>query len=186
MTDFFFSGKDLAIWICDDELTNIEEECSVPSDSEKPPGYYVVRPSGLFPAPLPQDSEICAKASKLFWFLGVFLAKTLQDNRLVDLPLSNPLLKLICQGEISRQVKLKQSDELMASSMVSVMSEESDLDSSGGSSTPLIDDSWFAGKNDFFFLSLNFVKKLMKIVVHTFSLKSFNIGLSSSSRYFNY
>ena len=142
---FFFSGKDLAIWICDDELTNIEEECSVPSDSEKPPGYYVVRPSGLFPAPLPQDSEICAKASKLFWFLGVFLAKTLQDNRLVDLPLSNPLLKLICQGEISRQVKLKQSDELMASSMVSVMSEESDLDSSGGSSTPLIDDSWFAG-----------------------------------------
>jgi len=136
--------KDLAIWICDDELTNIEEECSVPSDSEKPPGYYVVRPSGLFPAPLPQDSEICAKASKLFWFLGVFLAKTLQDNRLVDLPLSNPLLKLICQGEISRQVKLKQSDELMASSMVSVMSEESDLDSSGGSSTPLIDDSWFA------------------------------------------
>merc|ERR1712062_440878 len=81
---------------------------------------------------------------KLFWFLGVFLAKTLQDNRLVDLPLSNPLLKLICQGEISRQVKLKQSDELMSSSMVSVMSEESDLDSSGGSSTPLIDDSWFA------------------------------------------
>ena len=111
----------------------------------------MVRPSGLFPAPLPQDSEICAKASKLFWFLGVFLAKTLQDNRLVDLPLSNPLLKLICQGEISRQVKLKQSDELMASSMVSVMSEESDLDSSGGSSTPLIDDSWFAGKNDLIF-----------------------------------
>ena len=153
LTDIFFSGKDLAIWICDDELTNIEEECSVPSDSEKPPGYYVVRPSGLFPAPLPQDSEICAKASKLFWFLGVFLAKTLQDNRLVDLPLSNPLLKLICQGEISRQVKLKQSDELMASSMVSVMSEESDLDSSGGSSTPLIDDSWFAGKNDLIFFS---------------------------------
>ena len=49
-------------------------------------------------------------------------------------------------GEISRQVKLsKQSDDLMASSMVSVMSEESDLDSSGGSSTPQLDDSWFAG-----------------------------------------
>merc|ERR1719219_1069325 len=32
----------------------------------------------------------------------------------------------------------------MASSMVSVMSEESDLDSSGGSSTPQLDDSWFA------------------------------------------
>ena len=136
----------MAIWICDDDLTTIEDECAVPSDTKKQPGYYVVRPSGLFPAPLPQDSEICAKSAKLFWFLGVFLAKTLQDNRLVDLPLSNPLLKLICQGEISRQVKLsKQSDDLMASSMVSVMSEESDLDSSGGSSTPQLDDSWFAG-----------------------------------------
>merc|ERR1719192_2282781 len=100
--------KDLAIWLCDDDLLSHEEECGVISDAKKPPGYYVSRPSGLFPAPLPQDSEICNKASKIFWFLGVFLAKTLQDNRLVDLPLSNPLLKLICQGEISRQVKLKQ------------------------------------------------------------------------------
>ena len=143
-TDFFyFSGKDLAIWICsDDELVNLDIECSVISDSKKPPGYYIVRPSGLFPAPLPQDSDICAKASKYFWFLGVFLAKTLQDNRLVDLPLSNPLLKLICQGEISRQVK-KQSDELMVSSMISVLSEEStDLDSSGGST--FTEDSWYS------------------------------------------
>ena len=107
-----------------------------------------MRPSGLFPAPLPQDSEVCSKAARLFWFLGVFLAKTLQDNRLVDLPLSNPLLKLICQGEISRQVK-KQSDELMVSSMVSVLSEESsDLDSSGGSSLPM-EDSWY----DYHFLA---------------------------------
>merc|ERR1712223_1889905 len=134
--------KDLAIWLCDDDLLSHEEECGVISDAKKPPGYYVTRASGLFPAPLPQDSEICAKASKIFWFLGVFLAKTLQDNRLVDLPLSNPLLKLICQGEISRQVK-KQSDELMVSSMISVLSEEStDLDSSGGST--FTEDSWYS------------------------------------------
>ena len=37
--------------------------------------------------------------------MGVFLAKTLQDNRLVDLPLSKPFLKLMCQGEISTVVK---------------------------------------------------------------------------------
>jgi len=137
--------KDLAIWLCDDDLISLEEECSVISDAKKPPGYYVSRPSGLFPAPLPQDSDICNKAVKIFRFLGIFLAKTLQDNRLVDLPLSNPLLKLICQGEISRQVK-KQSDELMATSMLSVLSEEStDLDSSGGSSLPLdSSESWFA------------------------------------------
>ena len=133
----------MAIWICEDELLSLDQECSVISDSKKPPGYYVTRPSGLFPAPLPQDSEICAKAAKYFWFLGVFLAKTLQDNRLVDLPLSHPLLKLICQGDISRQVK-KQSEDLMASSMISVLSEESsDLDSSSGSKLPL-EESWFA------------------------------------------
>ena len=43
----------------------------------------------------------------MFWFLGVFLAKTLQDNRLVDLPLSYPLLKLMCGGEVSSIVKEK-------------------------------------------------------------------------------
>ena len=47
------------------------------------------------------------RATKLFWFLGVFLAKTLQDNRLVDLPLSYPFLKLLCQGEVSALVKEK-------------------------------------------------------------------------------
>ena len=47
------------------------------------------------------------RATKLFWFLGVFLAKTLQDNRLVDMPLSYPFLKLLCQGEVSALVKEK-------------------------------------------------------------------------------
>jgi E3 ubiquitin-protein ligase HECTD1 len=132
--------KDLAMWICDDHLTNHEELDM--GEGKKPPGYYVVRPCGLFPAPLPQDSEICLRVTKLFWFLGVFLAKTLQDNRLVDLPLSYPFLKLLCQGEVStivreksRIVQLQQQqneDELMTSSMYSVLSEESDLDTSGG------------------------------------------------------
>ena len=41
------------------------------------------------------------KVSNLFWTLGVFLAKTLQDSRLVDLPLSTPFLKLLCQVDLS-------------------------------------------------------------------------------------
>ena len=32
---------------------------------------------------------------------GVFLAKALQDGRLVDLPLSTPFLKLLCQGDVA-------------------------------------------------------------------------------------
>ena len=72
---------------------------------KRPVGYYVRRECGLFPAPIAQNSALCASVSKLFWFLGVFLAKTLQDNRLVDLPLSKPFLKMLCQGEISTVVK---------------------------------------------------------------------------------
>ena len=68
-------------------------------------GYYVVRPGGLFPAPLPQDSALCQKVTQLFWVLGVFLAKTLQDARLVDLPLSPAFLKLLCGGEVSGMVR---------------------------------------------------------------------------------
>ena len=99
------------MWICDDNEIDIESEKQQEveeaqpggaSISVKPPGYYVNRESGLFPAPLAQDGALCSKVSDLFWFLGAFLAKTLQDNRLVDLPLSRSFLKILCQGEISR------------------------------------------------------------------------------------
>lgn len=66
----------------------------------KPPGFYVQRSCGLFPAPFPQDSEELERITKLFHFLGIFLAKCIQDNRLVDLPLSQPFFKLLCMGDI--------------------------------------------------------------------------------------
>ena len=102
--------KDLCMWVCDDDVTGSDEhevsDVLAGNDSaRKPAGYYVRRESGLFPAPLPQETELCERVSRLFYFLGIFLAKTLQDNRLVDLPLSTPLLKLMCQGEISSAVK---------------------------------------------------------------------------------
>ena len=67
--------RDLALWICDDDdaTTNANNGGKVDAagaNVTKPPGYYVVRPSGLFPAPLPQDSAICDHAEQLFWFLG--------------------------------------------------------------------------------------------------------------------
>lgn len=58
------------------------------------------RSCGLFPAPFPQDSEELDRITKLFHFLGVFLAKCIQDNRLVDLPVSQPFFKLLCMGDI--------------------------------------------------------------------------------------
>lgn len=94
--------SDLAMWMHDDDEYNNEIESREIDlgDGAKPNGYYVRRETGLFPAPLLQDSVICEKVLKHFWFLGVFLAKVLQDGRLVDLPLSKSFLKLISQSKI--------------------------------------------------------------------------------------
>ena len=62
----------------------------------RPRGYYVQRAGGLFPAPLPQDAPDTERVAKLFYILGIFLAKSLQDSRLVDIPLSLSFLKLMC------------------------------------------------------------------------------------------
>ena len=129
--------RDLGMWICDDDTVSLEAIDL--GEGLKPPGYYVRRPTGLFPAPIPQNSEACDKAVKYFWFLGVFLAKVLQDNRLVDLPLSKSFLKLMCHGEIQNTVNerigfvgLKRAldDDIMTSSLISEESEkENEFDS---------------------------------------------------------
>ena len=116
------------------------------------PGYYVVRSGGLFPAPLPQDSPLCQKVTQLFWVLGVFLAKTLQDARLVDLPLSPAFLKLLCGGEVSGMVRdssdivTRYSPELledvMTSSLLSTVSESDECSGEVG------DRPWWLGQLD--------------------------------------
>lgn len=120
---------DLGMWLYEDDRHMNNEEIDL-GEGGKPPGYYVRRPSGLFPAPLPQESEICEKVSKYFWFLGVFIAKVLQDGRLVDLPLSNSFLQLLCHNKVLSKINriqtLKTSDDLMASSLISEDSEWAD------------------------------------------------------------
>jgi len=148
--------SDLAMWIVDD--TDVDNVVRDIGSGEKPAGYYVSRPGGLFPSPMPQDSPACSAVSGLFWTLGVFLAKTLQDNRLMDLPLSTPFLKLLCQGEVSHSVKAERpvvssspdmledimtsstnnimtssTNNIMTNSMLSVVSEESEASSEIGS-----------------------------------------------------
>lgn len=86
----------------------------------KPLGYYVQRSSGLFPAPLPQDSPLMDRIVKIFRFLGIFLAKVLQDNRLVDLPLSMPFLKLMCHGEVKQNIRPRLSLPSSRMSMSSI------------------------------------------------------------------
>lgn len=52
---------------------------------------------------------------RLFSFLGVFLAKCLQDNRLIDIPLSAPFFKMLCasKGKYSRMSRtLSQTSDM--------------------------------------------------------------------------
>lgn len=141
--------SDLGMWLCDDEPKLIEDEIDL-GEGSKPIGYYVRRSTGLFPAPLPQESEICDFVSNYFWFLGVFLAKVLQDGRLVDLPLSNSFLQLLCHNKsITRDTiggissKSALNDDVMISSL---MSEDSDRDLVDSYQSKLANDGcWYDG-----------------------------------------
>ncbi|XP_058814286.1 E3 ubiquitin-protein ligase Ufd4 isoform X3 [Topomyia yanbarensis] len=141
--------SDLGMWLCDDEPKLIEDEIDL-GEGSKPIGYYVRRSTGLFPAPLPQESEICDFVSNYFWFLGVFLAKVLQDGRLVDLPLSNSFLQLLCHNRsIARDTlsgvpcKSGLNDDIMISSL---MSEDSDRDLVDSYQSKLANDGcWYDG-----------------------------------------
>ena len=129
-----FQRSDLAMWLSDDTDQALSGQDM--GGGEKPPGYYVLRAGGLFPAPLPQDSEICQRVAGMFYVLVVFLAKTLQNSRLVDLPLSPAFLKLLCGGEVSGCVRESSTivtmyspellEDVMTSSLLSVVSEESE------------------------------------------------------------
>ncbi|XP_076442551.1 E3 ubiquitin-protein ligase HECTD1-like isoform X4 [Babylonia areolata] len=106
--------KSLGLWLCDDDHHDmLEREVDI-GEGTKPPGYYIQRASGLFPAPYPQDGDHIEQVESHFRFLGTLLAKCLQDNRLIDLPLSRPFLKLLCMGEVgqglTRQLTLSSLD----------------------------------------------------------------------------
>lgn len=91
--------KSLAMWITDDsDPTTSTERIVDIGHGIKEPGFYVQRESGLFPAPYPPSQAV--QVAEYFRFLGCLLAKALQDGRLVDIPLSQPFLKLMCMGEV--------------------------------------------------------------------------------------
>lgn len=60
------------------------------------------RAGGLFPAPLSADPQEAERVTELFRVLGIFLAKVLQDGRLVDLPLALPFLRLLISDTVGR------------------------------------------------------------------------------------
>lgn len=78
--------KALAIWWCDDldeTQLKLEEKGLDLGEGKKPPGFYVRRAAGLFPAPLPPNTDERRRSSELFHVLGIFLAKVDLDRILV-------------------------------------------------------------------------------------------------------
>lgn len=76
-----------------------------------------------------------------FSFMGIFIAKSLQDQRLIDMPLSYPFLKIICaykeessSSSLSDRLKLDDLLDTTSSSTVHVASDSTessvDIDSS--------------------------------------------------------
>lgn len=56
---------------------------------------FVHSPNGLFPTILPKDENEKNRILDNFTFLGRLIGKCIEDNRLIDLPLSHAFLKLI-------------------------------------------------------------------------------------------
>ncbi|KAI6238131.1 HECT-type E3 ubiquitin transferase [Aphelenchoides fujianensis] len=99
-----FQRKSLAMFLCDDEdheQQRLEADSLDLGEGTKPPGYYVRRAGGLFPAPAPQGSAEAERIAESFRILGIFLAKVLQDSRLVDLPLSLAFLRLLTSDSVA-------------------------------------------------------------------------------------
>lgn len=86
-------AKRLKMWLCNDEFIMNYDTLLPNATVDQSPDYYVNHQAGLFPAPLDQNHKNIGEVCQLFEFLGTYIAKAFQDNRLVDLPLSIPFLK---------------------------------------------------------------------------------------------
>ncbi|KAL5964597.1 E3 ubiquitin-protein ligase HECTD1 [Taenia solium] len=91
-----FRRKSLGMWLIDSS-----EQAEPPTESN--PSSDCINPSfGLFPTPYPRD-VVPLNVLRRFYIMGIAVAKALQDNHLMDLPLSAPFLKLLaCYGSSSR------------------------------------------------------------------------------------
>jgi E3 ubiquitin-protein ligase HECTD1 len=72
-----FRRKALKMWICEDDEQINGQQIDL-GEGVKPPGYYVQRIGGLFPAYLPPDSDECRDVTMLFETFGIFIAKLIQ------------------------------------------------------------------------------------------------------------
>ncbi|CAF0905235.1 unnamed protein product [Brachionus calyciflorus] len=91
--------KKFALWHCDDsELHNELSQEELLNLNEN----FVHYKNGLFPAAYPNhltETTHFKTVLNFFYFMGIFIAKSLQDQRLVDIPFSEQFLKIICSND---------------------------------------------------------------------------------------
>jgi E3 ubiquitin-protein ligase TRIP12 len=77
------------------------EEAMDEDKSDDPCVEYVHSDTGLFPLPLARNTKSShkTKIKNKFTFLGKFMAKAVLDNRMIDLPFSQPFFKWMLQEE---------------------------------------------------------------------------------------
>ena len=111
--------KHLGMWHCDDsaqenEMTE-EEKANLNSS-------FVHQSNGLFPVAYPSEQreenyeKHYENVIEMFNFMGIFLAKSLQDQRLVDLPFSFSFLKILCSFKDKQPTssgKITESQEVL-------------------------------------------------------------------------
>ncbi|RNF11539.1 E3 ubiquitin-protein ligase TRIP12 [Trypanosoma rangeli] len=86
---------------------------------ETPDEKYYHPKTGVYPRPLPPDSPEIDRVEPLFLFLGRFLARALLDKRIVSLPLSPALLKIL-RGDECGIYDLIDISESLGSSIVTL------------------------------------------------------------------
>ncbi|THH11305.1 hypothetical protein EW145_g739 [Phellinidium pouzarii] len=102
-----FARRDLKIWR-DADTTH--------------PGVYVLRPTGLFPAPvgsLEGTSDGGEKRTYVFRIIGQFVAKAMLDSRIIDMTFNKIFLKMILGEEVPLTIAtLRHIDPTLANSLM--------------------------------------------------------------------
>lgn len=91
--------KSLGMWRTEVPNATLASE---QGEAPDPNSDLVYAPKGLFPAPLPESQRGSSKVIDYFRLLGRTMAKSLQDSRLLDLPLSHTFYK----AALGRQVDM--------------------------------------------------------------------------------
>lgn len=122
--------KKYGLWYCEDNAP------PPPAHSEgehHEAAGFVYQKNGLFPAAYPSTYEQMSTILDYFSFMGIFIAKSLQDQRLIDMPLSYPFLKIICaykeessSSSSSDRPKLDDLLDTTSSSIVHVASDSTE------------------------------------------------------------